>query len=78
MNDTYKETKIKAVYWAVRDAVNRAVNWPVHGAVNGAVNWPVNETVHEVVEGAVGKPVDANTPVRVEAIDLLRSMGCDS
>ena len=77
MNDTYKETMIKAVYGAVRDAVNGAVYWAVYkvvrDAVNGAVYWAVYKVVYDAVNEAVGPAVVG--PVRAETLDLLRSMG---
>ena len=56
----------KAVIGAVDVAVFRAVFRAVRGAVRTVVD--------EAVYGAV----DANTPIRVETLDLLRSMRCDS
>ena len=60
------------VYWSVRDAVVGSV----HRAVDKAVYWAVEEVVYGAVYGAVINAGDR--PVRVEALNLLRSMGRDS
>ena len=66
-----------SVYEAGRQAIQAAVlgalGRVVYNAVTGPVHGPVHEAVHWAVCGAVS--MDADGPIRVDTIDLLRSMG---
>ena len=71
-----------AVRWPVQQTVDEAVDgtvyWTVHDAMNGSGDVAVNWTVYWAVHHAVDRIVSGDQPVRAEAVDLLRSMGCDS
>ena len=58
----------EAVYWTL----GKAVDWNVRGAVAGAVGDAVQGPVFSALRSTVGEPV------RVETLDLLRSMGAGS
>ena len=69
----------KAVYADVSRVLADAATEDVYGVVYRAVNWTVRGAVHEVASGPVHdvvlQCVKEAEPVRVETIDLLRSMG---
>ena len=65
----------KAVIDAVFSAVNQDVDKAVYRAVDKAVHGAASCTVGSAVNTAVNETVDAYEPIRVDTIDLLRSMG---
>ena len=79
MSDTGKVAVNRAVGWPVRDAVNGSVNGAVRDAVGDAVYWAIHRTVRGALYRAVhsaawSSSVAVGEPVRVETLDLLRSI----
>ena len=58
----------RAVHYAVYGAADQAVEETVYWIVDDAVYWPVYRAVNTAVREPEGEPV------RVETLDLLRSM----